>query len=58
MPRSTVNPDIARTSSTLAAAITKVGIPLATPYPCSEIDKRHGTTTAGVTADKTNLKLK
>ena len=47
---------MASTSSTLAAAITNVGIPLATPYPCSEIDNIHGTITAGVTADSTNLR--
>ena len=35
IPNRIVKAEIARTSSILAAAITRVGIPLATPYPCS-----------------------
>ena len=54
----TVNPVIANTSSTLAAAITNVGIPWSTPKPRFCKDNIDGTTTAGVTADKMNLKLK
>ena len=46
----TVNPEIASTSSKLAAAMTRVGIPLSRPYPWSERVNRHGTTTAGDTA--------
>ena len=53
----TVNPVIANTSSTLAAAITNVGIPWSTPKPLFCKDNIDGTTTAGVTADKMNLKL-
>lgn len=49
---------MAKTSSTLAAAMTRVGIPLSRPQPLSERLRRLGTTTAGDTAAKTNLKLK
>jgi len=55
MPRQMENALIARTSSIEAAAITKVGIPLVTPYPLSDSERREGTTTAGETAERTNL---
>ena len=54
MPRRMVKQEIASTSSTLAAAITRVGIPLSTPQPCSWRLRRQGTTTAGDTAARTN----
>lgn len=46
------------TSSNDDAAITKVGIPCSTPKPlCCKV-RSWGTTTAGVTAPRTNLKRK
>ena len=55
IPKNTPNPLIANTSSTLAAAMTSVGIPLSTPKPLSARDNILGTTTAGDTAARTNL---
>ena len=57
MPIRTPNAEMARTSSTLEAAITKVGIPFSCPQPSSDRRNMHGTITAGVTADKINLQL-
>ena len=48
-------PVIARTSSILAAAIIRVGMPLSTPYLLSCRFNNPGTTTAGETAAVTNL---
>ena len=56
MPRITPKPLIASTSSTLAAAMTSVGIPCSTPRPFSVKDNIDGTTTAGETAERTKLK--
>ena len=50
MPSRTVKQEMARTSSILAAAITRLGIPFATPYPLSCRERRQETTTAGLTA--------
>ncbi len=46
---------MARTSSILEAAMSKVGTPLTTPYPDFFRDKAPGTTTAGLTAARANL---
>lgn len=54
-PSTTPKPVMARTSSKLAAAITRVGIPLSTPRPSSWSHSMLGTTTAGDTAPSTNL---
>lgn len=58
IPRMMVKAEMARTSSTEAAAITRVGIPLATPHPFSCKARRQGTTTAGLTAAKTKPSMK
>ena len=55
MARNTPKPVIARTSSMLAAAITRVGIPLSAPIPRFINDNIPGTTTAGDTAPRINL---
>lgn len=47
--------EMARTSSILEAAMSKVGTPLTTPYPDFFRDRAPGTTTAGLTAAKANL---
>ena len=46
IPSVIVNTEMAKTSSTLDAAMIRVGIPLATPNPCSWRARRRGTTTA------------
>ena len=56
IPSIVVKAAIAKTSSTLPAAIHKVGIPFSTPSPCSEAASIPGTTTAGETAESANLK--
>ena len=56
IPRNTVNKLMARTSSHEDAAITKVGMPCSTPNPCSCNSSNCGTTIAGDTAPRTNLK--
>jgi len=43
-------------SSMLDAAMMRVGMPFATPYPFCRSLKRHDTTTAGDTAAMTDLK--
>ena len=55
IPSITVNIAMAKTSSTLPAAIHKVGIPFSTPSFCSERESIPGTTTAGETAESANL---
>lgn len=44
-------------SSRLDAAINSVLIPFTSPYPMRFNRKRLGTNTAGLTADKVNLKI-
>lgn len=56
MLKHVLNPVIARTSSILLAAISKVGMPSSTPYPFSCNTIMEGTTTAGETAPRTKLK--
>ncbi|KAH3862783.1 hypothetical protein DPMN_025757 [Dreissena polymorpha] len=58
MPRQTPKPVMASTSSTLAAAITRVGMPLSMPYPRSDKFINDGTTTAGDTAASTIWKYR
>ena len=55
IPNSTPNALMAKTSSTLAAAVTSVGIPLSTPRPRKKRLTMLGTTTAGDTAPSTDL---
>lgn len=50
------NPVIAKMSSRLLAAISKVGMPFSTPYPFSCKSSMEGTTTAGETAPSTKLR--
>lgn len=57
MPNETPNPVMARTSSILAAAMTRVGMPLFRPNPLSARFNKDGTTTAGETAARTNLEV-
>ena len=54
MPSRTVKQEMARTSSILAAAMTRLGIPFITPYPLSWRESRQDTTTAGLTAAREN----
>lgn len=55
MPRQAVNPVMARMSSKLPAAISKVGMPCSTPKPSFWSRSMEGTTTAGDTAPSTKL---
>lgn len=55
MLSTTLKAEMAMTSSKVAAAITKVGIPFDLPYPLSWRLKRQGITTAGDTAAITAL---
>lgn len=55
MPRQAVKPVMARTSSKLPAAISKVGMPCSTPKPSFWSRSMEGTTTAGDTAPSTKL---
>lgn len=55
MACATPKPVIASTSSRLAAAITRVGIPAAMPHPAISRRSMFGTTTAGETAARTKL---
>ena len=52
------NPEMATTSSAAHAEITRVGTPLATPYPLSERLIRQGMMTAGETAARTKPSMK
>lgn len=54
--KATPNPVIAKTSSKLDAATTRVGIPSATPQPATSRRIMFGTITAGETAAHANLK--
>lgn len=56
IPRQVLKPVIARMSSMLPAAISKVGTPFSTPYPPACKISIEGTTTAGETAPRTKLK--
>merc|ERR1712061_744512 len=56
-PTKMPKPLMATTSSAEQAAMTKVGMPLATPYPLWDKLIKHGMMTAGDTAAKTNPKL-
>ena len=49
---------MATTSSAEQAAMTRVGIPLATPYPLEDRLIKHGMITAGDTAASTNPSMK
>ena len=52
------HPEMATTSSAAHAEMTRVGTPLATPYPLSERLIRQGMMTAGETAARTNPNMK
>ena len=56
MPKHVVNPVMARISSKLPAAISRVGMPCSRPYPSFCNTSMEGTTTAGDTAPRTKLK--
>lgn len=56
IPRQVLKPVIARMSSMLPAAMSKVGTPFSTPYPPACKISMEGTTTAGETAPRTKLK--
>lgn len=56
MLRHVLNPVMARMSSKLLAATSKVGMPFSTPYPFSCRSSMEGTTIAGETAPSTKLK--
>lgn len=56
IPKQVLKPVIAKMSSKLPAAISKVGMPLSTPYLPACKTSIDGTTTAGDTAPTTNLK--
>ena len=56
--RRKTHPEMATTSSAAHAEMTRVGTPLATPYPLSERLIRQGMMTAGETAAKTNPSMK
>lgn len=56
MLKHVLNPVIARMSSKLLAAISKVGMPFSIPYPLSCKTSMEGTTTAGETAPTTKLR--
>lgn len=55
MPRQVVKQVMAMMSSTLHAAMRRVGIPCSKPYPSLCRSSIDGTTTAGETAPRTNL---
>lgn len=56
MLKNVLNPVIAKMSSKLLAAISKVGMPFSIPYPFSCKNSMEGTTTAGETAPSTKLR--
>merc|ERR1719291_765188 len=57
-PKKNPKPEMATTSSAEQAAMTRVGMPLATPKPLWESDIKLGMITAGDTAAKTNPSMK
>lgn len=58
IPKQVVKQVIAMMSSTLHAAMRRVGIPCSKPYPSLCRSSIDGTTTAGETAPRTNLEQK